>query len=375
MQSEWTRKKKWNPFNSYKLLTQVPRWEYIQRGKPKPPILVTIDPTNKCNLNCVWCNAKAVRKNENQIEPEYLSMIAELLGGWGVEAVCVAGGGEPTQHDRFGDLIDWLMQENIRIGVVTNGTRIDDFQQMFTFCDWVGVSIDAGTERVYQIGKGSDEFKSVVDQCLRLIKIVEGTGRALNGPGLGNGVFYKFLIHPENAGDIFNAVIVASQLGFKAIHYRPVGTTWDNLNSDWEIVFSEEMIVRINAHLRNAMTLDSDNFSVYGVTHKFTNTFQPCHNFEKCWAVYMTAVFMPPTTAGEGFNLGLCCDRRGDRSVLALEDVTRITDVINFWGSDAHKAIAASIKPAEQCPRCTYAPHNEIFEKVILEDNMTHDFI
>ena len=27
------------------------------------------------------------------------------------------------------------------------------------------------------------------------------------------------------------------------------------------------------------------------------------------------------------------------------------------------------------CPRCTYQPHNQIYEKVILEDSMTYKFI
>ena len=48
---EWTAQKRWNPFNSYKLLVHVDRWRKIRRGRPVPaPVLITVDPTNICNF-------------------------------------------------------------------------------------------------------------------------------------------------------------------------------------------------------------------------------------------------------------------------------------------------------------------------------------
>ena len=34
-----------------------------------------------------------------------------------------------------------------------------------------------------------------------------------------------------------------------------------------------------------------------------------------------------------------------------------------------------SIDIANECPRCTYQPHNQIYEQVILNDSMTYKFI
>ena len=53
---EWTSTKKWNPFNSDKLLTQVYRWKSIKHGEKVPaPALITVDPINACNFQCEWC--------------------------------------------------------------------------------------------------------------------------------------------------------------------------------------------------------------------------------------------------------------------------------------------------------------------------------
>jgi len=373
MTQEWKPSKKWNPFNSGKLLAHVDRWQKIARGQEiPPPVLVTIDPTNRCNLDCSWCNAKTVRARGGDISEKSLMDIAKFVGQWGVRAVCIAGGGEPMLHPAFGQLIAALMVNNIRIGVVTNGTKIDDFQQYLLFCDWVGISIDAGTAGTHASIKKRNVFDNLVNQAERLINMARGLNRPLSKPGLGNGVFWKYLVSPENIDEMIDAADMAKCLGFKGIHYRPAGRVFGD--GDSSPMFQAQDVTAFNRQLSTAFDLhDTENFSVYGVQHKFTEKLEPCHNFRKCMAVFMTAVFMPPTDGGDGFDLGLCCDRRGDAAT-TLPNADCI-DVKNSWGSERHWAVAAKINPAQQCPRCTYAPHNEIFEQVIETDNMTCDFI
>jgi len=375
MTEEWT--KEFNPFNSNKLYAQVYRWREIEGDSPLPaPALVTIDPTNVCNSDCVWCNSKYIRdKNHNEISPDVLKQIAGFLPNFsdneryrGVEAVCIAGGGEPLLNDYTPSLVRDLTSNGIGVGIVTNGTMMT--QPELTESDWIGVSVDAGTPQTYRELKRRDDFNLVRRNISEMARMSEGT--TLGKEGQGHGISYKFLLHPRNCGDVYEAAIIAKETGCRNLHIRPYGTPWDKVKLGGH-PFSFDDIDVFQEQLIKARELEDETFGVFGVTHKFDGRLRKRNEFGKCNAVLMTGVFEPPTTDGKGFNFGLCCDRRGDKK-LTLEDLTEVEAVKDFWGSPTHRAVVDEID-VKSCPRCTYQPHNKIFEKVIQEDNTTYEFI
>ncbi len=379
---EWTDE--FNPFNSAKLWAQYYRWKEIQEGNVLPaPALVTIDPTNICNLKCIWCNADYIQnKNPKSLSPQALDKIADFLPYWSdnskwenVEAVCIAGGGEPLMNKYTGNLIKRLKQNNVEPGIVTNGTFIDKNLEALTDCTWVGVSVDAGTPEVYKKLKGKNLFTKVIDNIQKLTSIQEGT--ELGEPGKGPGVSYKFLMHPENISDIYSAAKLAKEIGCKNFHLRPYGVPWDKikLEKDKESFrsFSYGDIEEFRRQFNEASKLEDENFNVFGITHKFDGDLKRTHRFDKCRAVFMTSVFEPPTDKNALFDLGLCCDRRGDPQ-LTIENIKDVEEIKKFWGSKDHWDRAKKIKVGT-CPRCTYQPHNLFYEKAIGINNMTIPFI
>ena len=60
------------------------------------------------------------------------------------------GGGEPLAHPRIADLIQLLGENEIAIGLTTNGTFIDrHVEQISRYCSWTRVSIDAATKETF----------------------------------------------------------------------------------------------------------------------------------------------------------------------------------------------------------------------------------
>ena len=379
---EWSSNKKWNPFNSDKLLTQIYRWREIKKGNKIPqPALITIDPANICNLRCSYCNAAYILDhNKEALSERLMNEIPNFLSSWqsspnwqkGVEAVCVAGGGEPMINKNTSNLILKCIQNNIEVGVVSNGTLIDRSLDALSKCTWVGISVDASTKDTFLKLKGKDEFDRVISNIEKLSKYSEENKTRLSLPYQGYGISYKYLLHPLNVREVYDAAVIAKKIGCKNFHLRPVGVPWDKIEKD-SIGFSMEDISIYNAQIEQSHLLEDDNFGTFGITHKFGNKLDRSNCFERCHAVFMTAVICPGTEE-DTFNFGLCCDRRGDPGMFLGTNLKYPEQISDLWGSDKHWEICDKIK-VEKCPRCTYQPHNIIFDNVILSDNMTYKFI
>ena len=355
------------------------------RGNAIPqPVLVTVDPVNACDLNCMWCNsAHVLGARSGTMSKQLLINIARFLAQWktspnwpeGVESVCIAGGGEPLLNQSIGDFINHLVEHGIEVGIVTNGTKIDKFIEPLSRCTWVGVSIDAGSPKTFKKLKGKDKFQRIIDNIRKLIDYSNSNHTRLGTDLQGYGVSYKYLLHPDNVHEVEQAVRIAKDIGCKNFHLRPMGVPWDRLDAGDSIIFSQEVVDEFNAQIERARKYESLKFGVFAITHKFDSELNIANYFERCYAIFMTAVFMPSTDGDDDhFIFGLCCDRRGDERLEIGRDLDDVRKVESLWGSEKHWSIFDSIN-VRKCPRCTYQPHNQVFENVISKDNMTYRFI
>lgn len=386
-ETEWLDSKKFNPFNSMKLLCHIDRWQLIKKNQIiPPPVLITIDPANICNLKCKWCNSQEViSKRSNFLTKIALQKILRLLVEWNlfspkypVKSICLAGGGEPLLNNNVGFFIEELIRNHLDVGIVTNGIFINKFIKSLSLCHWVSVSVDAGTSSTYAKLKQTEEkqFSLLMKNIRKLAFFSSEENSFLNSRGLSFGITYKFLLYKENIHEVARAASIAKEIGCRSIHIRPAGTPWKLNKNSKKIQFSKQDIDTFKEQMNIAMQLNDDNFTVYGVTHKFDNNFSSKNNFLNCYAVFMTAVFMPSHfgDSPDSFVVGLCCDRRGDHRLELCRNVSNIKEVFDIWGSEKHWAIHEKIC-IDTCPRCTYSPHNEIFEKVVCQENMSIDFI
>lgn len=389
---EWSEQRKWNPYNSYKLLAHVDRWRNIKIGQRIPaPVLITVDPANVCNLNCMWCNARYImNQRHNMLSEGALNHIADFLPRWGhtgdyepgVKAICVAGGGEPLLNSSTPSFIERVIGNDIEVGIVTNGTKINTCNDALSKCTWVGCSIDAGSRETFNLLKGlkkdDDTFSKIIDNIANLTHYIYTHDTQLGKSSPAYGVSYKYLIYKDNIKEVYKAARLAKEIGCKSIHFRPAGTSWDKLGSYSEIAFSDNDIEIWKDQIVKAQELEDENFGVFGVTHKFNAKLTKSNCFNECHAIFMTAVISPSinkSSYSDAFTMGCCCDRRGDERLELLQDCVDVEEIERVWGSDKHWGIFERIDVGKQCPRCTYQPHNQIYQEVIEKDSMTYKFI
>lgn len=217
----------WTSFNAGKMFYHIDRWKSIVPGRPcPPPALITVDPSNTCNLACEWCNAWKVRKNMRQLSRQALINAADFFASWkssdkkyGVGAVCIAGGGEPLTNPHVGEFIERLHADNIKSATVSNGLLLDRFFEPLLHNEYVALSVDAGTSKTFNKYKGlpqdSKAFDKIIGNIEQLCRLSRSRNCRLNADSPSNGVNYRMLIYKDNIGEIYEAAKIVRELGCK----------------------------------------------------------------------------------------------------------------------------------------------------------------
>lgn len=361
---EWTNP--YNPFNSMKVLMWREQLEGIARQKFLPPVTVDTDPTNRCNYECTWCNAfDYMAGSKHTLSEAHLLKLADFYKEWGVYSTCIAGGGEPLLNPGLNSFLERLHQNGVEPGIITNGSVMTDehIEVIARTCRWIGFSMDAGTPETYSKLKGIENkkfFNKVIENIGKLTKRIQELGTKCD-------IAYKFLLHPDNAREIFKAAELAKKLGVQDFHLRPVG--WDNLAAtrDKGSISFDNLMEDINKQISAAMALEDENFHFYGVRHKFDPQMKRKINFSRCWAPPLLATF------GADGKCHLCFDMRGRKDLILCSHDPNPREILKVWGSQFHRDMIAKIDP-KTCPRCTFGPYNEVIEQVFIKDGMCRYF-
>jgi hypothetical protein len=87
------------------------------------PVHLRLFPTNKCNSGCSYCEYRNV-KRDLELSFEEIKNIIRFFSCIGTIGVSITGGGEPTMHPNFSEIVKYCLDTQMRVGVETNGIRI-----------------------------------------------------------------------------------------------------------------------------------------------------------------------------------------------------------------------------------------------------------
>jgi len=109
--------------NSTKLLKHLDKLKAIQDGKPPSPIMAHISLINACNLTCSFC-CFANRDMGDRLPLEKVKQALDSFKKIGVTGVEFTGGGEPTLHPDFEEIVRYSHSLGFKLGICTNGARL-----------------------------------------------------------------------------------------------------------------------------------------------------------------------------------------------------------------------------------------------------------
>jgi SynChlorMet cassette radical SAM/SPASM protein ScmE len=162
-------------------------------GVMDTPAAVQIMITARCNLNCRYCSFFGDSSVTYQDLPagEWLKFFKEL-GRCGVDVVLLSGG-ETFIREDLPQLLDGIVENGMRFGIVSNGGLIDDriaaHMAATGGCNHVMVSVDGSCPETHDAFRGRGAF----DGAIRGIRILQRHGLR---------VLPKMVVHRKNVHDL-----------------------------------------------------------------------------------------------------------------------------------------------------------------------------
>jgi MoaA/NifB/PqqE/SkfB family radical SAM enzyme len=124
-----------------KLLHNLDRLVEVQSGIYRP-VSIQLAPTDKCNLNCIFCSVKN-RDMDELTYKEATAAVSDLVR-LGAKTVEITGGGDPTLYGPINELLDFCLSLNLRVGLITNGILLNKKieYQILERLTWIRVSLN-----------------------------------------------------------------------------------------------------------------------------------------------------------------------------------------------------------------------------------------
>ena len=333
------------------------------------PWVVELDPTTACNLACHGCISASLL-NQGGFKRERIKEMAKEFAEIGVKAVVLIGGGEPMAHPEFGTLVDYFYENDIHVGVTSNGTLIHKYHDSLAHrTKWVRISVDAGCEEVFQQyrphASGKSQFNKVIDGMRELSKsrstklgfsflVLEkvGSDRTRNEEG-------KNYVE-TNATDIYKAAQLAKDIGCDYFEVKPSFDPFHFLNDTSNI-----MAEIIKDELRKSSHLIDDKFKIispYTLDRTLEGEKLQEKKYSRCLTAEMRTVVSPS-------GVYVCPYHRGNKNLQIGDANTESFKEI--WEGKTRKEIMEKLDPRKHCQfHCIRHNTNILLEKIASGENI-----
>lgn len=342
---------------------------------PIGPLSINLDLTTACNYACDHCIDwdtlnSGIRHNDERLRASLQELVKR-----GLRSVILIGGGEPTLYPGFSQMVSFLKDHQLQIAVVTNGSRngiIAGAAPRLTAGDWVRLSLDAGSDGVFQAmhhpkGRG-----------IHLDEICE-SAQAIKAANSEVTLGYSFVIVwrgaqrdqvglVENIHEMSLAAARAREFGFDYISFKPflmrAPDGAEVLEPEQAAQKHEVVLKRIQEQLDTAKQLQNEEFRIIestnlkvlrnGTWQEYTRQPQECH------MQALRQVLSPLGTFNCPAHRGVAKARVGDSSAWAQA---------GSQGAGGTSRLLEEFDASYECRNvtCLYNPVNRYLEDLITE--------
>jgi MoaA/NifB/PqqE/SkfB family radical SAM enzyme len=212
-----------------KVLRHLGRLAAWQAGEKPAPVTVEWDLSNRCSLGCQDCHfAHTHSKGPWTVKGRTLPMAFDGTGDLadydlvrraidemfaaGVKGIVWSGGGEPTLHPQWREILHYARTRGLDRGMYTLGGHLSEMtaRVLAEATSFVVVSLDANDAATYAQEKGVPALR--FDQACNGIRWIASSGGTV-------GV--SFLLHSKNWTRVQDMLALTRELGATYATFRP----------------------------------------------------------------------------------------------------------------------------------------------------------
>ena len=334
--------------------------EFKEKGSSRPWV-IELDPTTACNLACHGCISASLL-NQGGFKRERIKEMAKEFKELGVKAVVLIGGGEPMAHPEFGTIVDYFYENDIHVGVTSNGTLIHKYANSLAYhTKWVRISVDAGSEEVFQQyrphASGKSQFNKVIEGMKKLAEarttklgfsflVLEKLGADKKHNDQGKNFV------ETNATDIHKAAKLAKDIGCDYFEVKPSFDPFHFLNETSKIMSNI-----IQDELEKSAPLVDENFKIispYTLEKTMEGEKKQLKDYSRCLTAEMRTVLSPSGAYVCPYHRGNNNLKIGDPNTESLSEI---------WYGKTRKEIMEKLDPRKHCEfHCIRHNTNKVLE-------------
>ena len=241
-------------FSSLKAAWHIEKIAALREKKDIVPTHVQLIISDLCNQDCGFCAYRmpqgfsteqfAGEKGEKNparfISTQKAKEILDDCQRMGVGAIEFTGGGEPTVHPDWQEIVSHAQFLGMSTGLVTNGIRLKP-HPVLERLTWLRISLDAGLQLTYETIRRVRHW----DKAMNALSLAA----SLKGPYVGAG----FVVTEENYREIYGAARLVRENG---LPYIRLSAMFSHLGSKYYDDFIEE----IDLQRRCAKELETSSF-------------------------------------------------------------------------------------------------------------------
>jgi len=245
----------------------------VPKMPDQAPISINLDLTTACNYACTHCIDWDVLNTGMKHDHEELLHSLEHMAQKGLRSVILIGGGEPTVHPKFLDVLRHLKKLSLQVAIVSNGSRNETLLDAIPHMgegDWIRLSLDSGSDATFQKMHAPKKPITLDEICAWVPRLREKNPKVPVG--------FSFIITwsgaereknapiTSNLDEIVMATKRACDYRFSYISFKPFLTRRETgaevMDPEVATEGIPQVVRRIRAAIEEAKTYQTDEFRV-----------------------------------------------------------------------------------------------------------------